>query len=342
MYPSENSIDAVITWVDGSDPAHRKKLNDYLISINHVPESASLTRFLETGEFEYCIASMLRFAPWIRKIFIVTDNQVPSFMQLVHDSPNRDRIVIVDHKLLFRGYEQYLPTFNSRSLASMLWRIPGLSDRYLYLNDDMIFIRPLSSNDFFVGSTIVEYGSWRMIHNRRPDVVIRKMFNISSGRHSGNCKVRPGNRAGQSKGAGMAGFRYKYLLLPHAPHPQLRSLQAKFYEAHPGILEKNISHALRSAQQYVPEALVFHLALKSSGAEVRHSLVSMLLQMDKISVPWLRMRLAMADRYNKIAFACVQSLDMASPQKREMLMHFLNRRVGAISENLHWEYRPEK
>ena len=83
-------IDAVVTWVDGADPLHREKLNAYLESIGHVPEAAHPTRFRETGEFEYCIASMLKFAPWLRKIFILTDNQTPEFMALVRRSPNSD------------------------------------------------------------------------------------------------------------------------------------------------------------------------------------------------------------------------------------------------------------
>lgn len=57
------NIDAVVTWVNGEDPAHREKLNAYLASIGHRPKIASPNRYRETGEFAYCIASLLKFAP---------------------------------------------------------------------------------------------------------------------------------------------------------------------------------------------------------------------------------------------------------------------------------------
>lgn len=60
--PDVGGIDAVVTWVDGTDPAHRAKLDAYRGPLETVPEIARAERYRETGEFAYCIASLLRLA----------------------------------------------------------------------------------------------------------------------------------------------------------------------------------------------------------------------------------------------------------------------------------------
>jgi hypothetical protein len=71
----------------------------------------------------------------------VTDNQIPGSID--RRQAERDNVRIVDHREIFRGYEQLLPTFNSLAIECMLWRIEGLADRFLYFNDDMMLVRPV-------------------------------------------------------------------------------------------------------------------------------------------------------------------------------------------------------
>src|SRR5690625_5334475 len=84
---SDQKIDAVITWVDGNDPVHRKKRAEMACIYNAKQRTSSSlstagdeTRFIENGELKYCLASIRTFAPWIHKIYLVTDNQVPPFL----------------------------------------------------------------------------------------------------------------------------------------------------------------------------------------------------------------------------------------------------------------------
>ena len=146
--------DVVIAWVDGDDPAHKRKKTQYLTGKNETKfdDVAGAMRYRSTGEIYYCVASVLRYAPWVRKIYIVTDNQNPHVDEFVaHNFPdNTIPIELVDHKVLFRGYEQYLPTFNSLAISTMLWRIPGISDSFLYFNDDVFPLQPCKPTDFFV------------------------------------------------------------------------------------------------------------------------------------------------------------------------------------------------
>ena len=135
---SEAPIDAVITWVDGSDPAHAERLRAYLEQTGGPrPAAADPTRFNDAGELEYCVASILRFAPWIARIHIVSDRQQPKLLRLLAGTPFADRLRLVDHREIFAGHEQHLPTFNSRAIITALWRIPGLA----------VFIDPLQEAD---------------------------------------------------------------------------------------------------------------------------------------------------------------------------------------------------
>jgi hypothetical protein len=143
-------VDAVITWVDGADPAHRAKLGAYLGKDAARPSaSADPTRFGDCGEIEYCIASLLRFAPWLRHIHIVSDAQTPALIARLRGSTFADRVRVVDHRVIFAGHEEFLPTFSSLSIETMLWRIPGLAERFIYLNDDFQVFATRVGRGFF-------------------------------------------------------------------------------------------------------------------------------------------------------------------------------------------------
>jgi hypothetical protein len=92
-------------------------------------------------EIRFCLRSIHNLAPWIRAIWPVTDNQVSAAID--RRRAERDNIRIVDHREIFRGNEQLLPTFNSLAIETMLWLIDGLADCFLYFNDDMMFVGPV-------------------------------------------------------------------------------------------------------------------------------------------------------------------------------------------------------
>jgi hypothetical protein len=80
--PRADAIDAVIAWVDGSDPKHRAKRKRYLADPggNAKPERAATDerRFSDNDEIRFCLRSIRNYAPWIRTIWLVTDDQVPA------------------------------------------------------------------------------------------------------------------------------------------------------------------------------------------------------------------------------------------------------------------------
>lgn len=140
-------IDAVVTWVDGDDPAFRARFAARG-GRGLKPGGKDLTaRYKQSQELRYCLRSIIRFAPWIRRIWIVTDSQLPEFI-------DRERaagagIRFVSHQEIFTGFESVLPTFASTSIESMLWRIDGLAEHFIYFNDDFFLLKPLVRKDFF-------------------------------------------------------------------------------------------------------------------------------------------------------------------------------------------------
>eukprot|EP00514_Thraustochytrium_sp_LLF1b_P006308 CAMPEP_0184539874 /NCGR_PEP_ID=MMETSP0198_2-20121128/18355_1 /TAXON_ID=1112570 /ORGANISM="Thraustochytrium sp., Strain LLF1b" /LENGTH=105 /DNA_ID=CAMNT_0026933411 /DNA_START=206 /DNA_END=520 /DNA_ORIENTATION=- len=67
-------------------------------------------------------------------------------------SSTASHITLVEHSEIFPEWAKAkgaLPTFNSCAIESVLHRIPGLAECYLYLNDDVLFLKPLYLHDFW-------------------------------------------------------------------------------------------------------------------------------------------------------------------------------------------------
>lgn len=149
-------IDMVYLWVDGNDPQWLAKHNACIGKTEDKSAVNCKGRYSDNDELKYSLRSVEMYAPWIRKIFIVTDNQVPKWL----DTSN-PKIRIVDHKEILP--EVSLPCFNSRLIEHFLYKIPGLSEHFLYANDDMFINRPVTPATFFAGDglPIIRF-------NRRP------------------------------------------------------------------------------------------------------------------------------------------------------------------------------
>jgi len=135
-------IDLVYLWLDGSDPAWQAKKNAFT---GNVTEDTSLNckgRYANNDELKYSLRSVEKYAPWIRKIFIVTDNQIPAWL-----NTENPKIEIIDHKDILP--KVCLPCFNSSVIEYHIYKIPGLSEHFLYSNDDMFLNKPVQPGMFF-------------------------------------------------------------------------------------------------------------------------------------------------------------------------------------------------
>ncbi|XP_068801077.1 N-acetylglucosamine-1-phosphotransferase subunits alpha/beta isoform X16 [Struthio camelus] len=113
------------------------------VSQSKQDEDISASRFEDNEELRYSLRSIERHAPWVRHIFIVTNGQIPSWLNL--DNP---RITIVTHQEIFRNVS-HLPTFSSPAIESHIHRISGLSQKFIYLNDDVMFGKDVWPDDFY-------------------------------------------------------------------------------------------------------------------------------------------------------------------------------------------------
>lgn len=135
-------IDFVYLWVDGSDPQWQAKRNALIGNTQKQSAVNCEGRYADNDELKYSLRSLEAYAPWIRRIFIVTDNQVPDWL----DTSN-SKIRVVDHTEIMP--QQSLPCFNSCVIEHFLPQIPGLAEHFLYGNDDTFINRPVTPADFF-------------------------------------------------------------------------------------------------------------------------------------------------------------------------------------------------
>lgn len=134
-------IDIVYLWVNGNDPEWLAKKNTYL-GITTENAHNCKGRFSDNGELKYSLRSIDTNAPWVRRIFIVTDNQVPEWL----DTSN-PKVQIVDHTDIMPP--ECLPCYSSVVIEQFLHKIPGLSEHFLYANDDMLIGKPVTPANFF-------------------------------------------------------------------------------------------------------------------------------------------------------------------------------------------------
>ena len=136
-------IDLVYLWVDGSDPKWIKKKNQALKAAGMEQISKQHAhRYHNNDELKYSLRSAQKFAPWINHIFIVTDNQVPDWL----DTDNL-KITVIDHRDIIPP--ELLPVFSANPLEYSIHKIKGLSEHLLYANDDMFFGREVTPGYFF-------------------------------------------------------------------------------------------------------------------------------------------------------------------------------------------------
>ncbi|MCR5577535.1 MAG: Stealth CR1 domain-containing protein [Oscillospiraceae bacterium] len=141
--PGDFPVDFVVTWVDGNDPVWQAKKRQYEGSLDSdTKKGNSAARYRDWNMFPYWFRAVEKYAPWVRYVFLVTDGQVPAWLDTGHP-----KLKLVTH----RDYipEQYLPVFNTNSIELNLWRIEELSEHFVYFNDDFFLSSPTRKEDFF-------------------------------------------------------------------------------------------------------------------------------------------------------------------------------------------------
>jgi hypothetical protein len=88
------------------------------------------------------VRALRKNAPWVNRIYVFTNCARPDWL-----NDREDRLVWVQHEEIIP--QELLPTFNSHVIESYLHHIPGLSEQFIYLNDDFFIMQPTAKSDFF-------------------------------------------------------------------------------------------------------------------------------------------------------------------------------------------------
>jgi hypothetical protein len=226
-------IDIVYTWVDGADPAWQEVRDRYFreyFPLIANKDAATRNRFRNRDELRYSMRSLLKYAPFFNHIYIVTFQQRPKWLI---DNP---KVTIVDHQEIFPD-KSHLPTFNSQAIECNLHRIPNLSEKFIYFNDDVLLGEEMKENDFFTSKGNIRcYLSQRLAPTKPPI---------------------PGECAYDSAWKNTREFldqefraepRFK---LAHGPFALKKSLIEEVEGVYPGIFSLVSSHRFRVPNDYV-------------------------------------------------------------------------------------------
>jgi hypothetical protein len=230
------------------------------------------------------------FAPWIRKVWIVTDGQVPQWLD-----QSRADLEVVDHRSIFTD-PSVLPVFNSRAIESQLHHIDGLSEHYLYLNDDVFFGGEGRASSFFhpSGLSQVFLAKTDVIDPNAPDsedlpvttaakntrLLLEREFQVSIGRK-----------------------------LQHVPHPQVRSVVFEMEQRWPQVFTKTASNRFRDPEDFAIPSCLSHWYAYLTGRAVPGQVQY---RYFKVSDPRLDLKLGGLLRRRNSEVFCVNESDVDS------------------------------
>ena len=128
----KEKIDLVYLWCNLDDPNFKQRKENFLKGQIIDKEANNVCRFTDNGELKYSLRSVELYAPWVNKIYIVTDNQIPDWLNL-----NYPKIKIINQNDILP--QSAIPCFNSIAIEHSIKNIPNLEEHFIYANDDMFF-----------------------------------------------------------------------------------------------------------------------------------------------------------------------------------------------------------
>jgi len=318
-------VDAVITWVDGNDQGWQDKINAYSESKINFSSKNHLKRYNSIGEIDIVIKSIIKFAPFIKNIFLVADNQSPESFDSLKSLAQKKNInlELVDHKIIFSGFEEYLPTFNSCSIETMLFRIPNLSEHFIIFNDDTFIMKEVSVNDFFINEEPIIRGEWQPFNENR---TLRKSYHeILTFLNVPIKKDKISFKKLQQNGAKLA-LMDKYVRRFHTPISVRKSTLLNFFKKD-NLLRKNIQHRFKDKDQFLISSLSEHLEIKNNT--YHHRKDPKLTYFRSYKSLWMtKLKLKLFENKQNKLFTTFQSLDMANDEILEYILDWIEKRLS--------------
>lgn len=248
----QNDIDFVVTWVDGADPAWRAEKARYT-RMNG--QDGRELRYRDWDMLRYWFRGVEKFAPWVRRIHFVTWGHLPPWL----DTEN-PKLHIVRHEDFIPA--EYLPTFNSNVIELCMHRIEGLSENFVYFNDDFFCLQPLRKEDFFREGRPRDMLAFQpVVANRDDPTMSRMMLNnslILAAHFDKIANVRMQPWAYYRVGYPLKYLAYNMLELAfprftgfytvHGPYPMMRSVFREVWDAEPDAIRRTLRNRIRSGE----------------------------------------------------------------------------------------------
>jgi hypothetical protein len=246
-------VDAVFLWVDGSDPvwlAKKKALHRQIFGETKESDATQQARFRDNGELRYALRSLEQYAPWINRVHIITDDQIPPWI-------NTSRVNIVYHRDIFPT-DALLPVFNTRPIAFCAHRIPGLAEHFLMFEDDFMLGRSVTKQDFFTkdGRPII----WMAKRsNKRIELMLSKKHNTSHDAVIANSHRVIRNHFGSSYPG----------TTRHYPKSMTRHTVEQLWKIFPDLIDRTLKSPFRSFDDGIITTLYPLYMISSRNGELK-------------------------------------------------------------------------
>ncbi|BCJ78019.1 exopolysaccharide phosphotransferase [Catellatospora sp. IY07-71] len=284
-------IDVVYTWVDGDDPAWRIRKAQ---ALGEDPDDSfaglatNASRFTSRDELLYSMRSLHAFAPWVNHIYLVTDDQTPSWLDL--DSAY---VTLVSHKEIF-GDVGRLPTFNSHAIESRLHKVPGLAEHFLYFNDDMILGRPVLPTQFFFANGVAKFFPSSSLVDVNPPAPADAPVDVAAKNNRRLLQERFGTQL--------------YQKMRHVPYPLLRSVLEEIETELHEESHATASHQFRDRGDLSIPSSLAHYWAHSTGRSVPGSISHTYIDLGRLIAPVMLARLV---RRRNVDVFCLNDTDSA-------------------------------
>ena len=255
---AHDRIDIVIPWVDPSDPEWQAQKRKYESDVTDVDDDREI-RYRDWDNLQYVFRSIEKYAPWVNKVHFITYGHLPKWMNI--EAP---KLNVVRHEDFIPA--EYLPLFSSHVIELNMHRIEGLSERFIYINDDIFLLNETRPEDFFVNGMPCDVNI--------PNLIVPNLSNFSPIVFNTVGYVnRHFNKKKQMKKSFKQYFNYKYgiaglmrtlLFLPWSAHTGFynhhlavsycKATLEEVWGVEPEILEKTCGHRFRDnadVNQYI-------------------------------------------------------------------------------------------
>jgi len=248
----EFPIDVVYTWVDANDDAWREKYIFYRNKLKNNHANNTLSRYTNRDELKYSLRSLHMYAPFVRNIYIVTDGQQPTWLNL-----KAKNIKVVDHKEIFKN-KSGLPVFNSHAINTQLHHIKGLSEHYVYFNDDVFVGRSITPDLFFTASGLAKV----VLSTAQFGVGDAMLYDAAPSSAGKNARLNLERSYG----------RYITNKIRHIPHPQLREVASLLEEKYAADYLRTSHSRFRNIRdlEFAGSLHLYYALIKGKAVEAKY------------------------------------------------------------------------